>query len=60
VASSFYAPRVNNWDWRAGISAADYIRGCVEGSLQRLGIEAMIYLLHNPTLENMQARIALT
>jgi aryl-alcohol dehydrogenase-like predicted oxidoreductase len=35
----------------------DYIRGCVEGSLQRLGIEAIdLYLLHNPTLENMQAR----
>jgi aryl-alcohol dehydrogenase-like predicted oxidoreductase len=28
---------------------ADYIRGCVEGSLQRLGIEAIdVYLLHNP------------
>ena len=27
----------------------DYIRGCVEGSLQRLGIEAIdVYLLHNP------------
>ena len=35
----------------------DYIRGCVEGSLQRLGIEVIdVYLLHNPTLENMQAR----
>ena len=35
----------------------DYIRGCVEGSLQRLGIAAIdLYLLHNPTLENMQAR----
>ena len=34
----------------------DYIRGCIEGSLQRLGIEAIdLYLLHNPTLENMQA-----
>ena len=34
----------------------DYIRGCVEGS-QRLGIAAIdLYLLHNPTLENMQAR----
>ena len=35
----------------------DYIRGCVEGSLQRLGIDVIdVYLLHNPTLENMQAR----
>jgi len=35
----------------------DYIRGCVEGSLQRLGIEAIdVYLLHNPSLGNMQAR----
>ena len=34
----------------------DYIRGCVEGSLQRLGVEAIdVYLLHNPTLQNMQA-----
>ena len=34
----------------------DYIRGCVEGSLRRLGIDAIdVYLLHNPTLENMQA-----
>src|SRR5262245_14157448 len=36
---------------------SDYIRGCVEGSLQRLGVDAIdVYLLHNPTLENMQAR----
>jgi len=35
----------------------DYIRGCVEGSLQRLGIEAIdVYLLHNPALGNMQAK----
>src|SRR5262249_871459 len=35
----------------------DYIRGCLEGSLQRLGVDAIdVYLLHNPTLENMQAR----
>ncbi|MBM3222966.1 MAG: aldo/keto reductase, partial [Candidatus Tectomicrobia bacterium] len=35
----------------------EYIRGCVEGSLQRLGVEAIdLYLLHNPTLTNMQAR----
>lgn len=35
----------------------DYIRGCVEGSLRRLGVEAIdLYLLHNPSLQNMQAR----
>ena len=35
----------------------DYIRGCVEGSLQRLGADAIdVYLLHNPSLQNMQAR----
>jgi len=29
----------------------DYIRGCLEGSLQRLGVDAIdVYLLHNPTL----------
>ena len=35
----------------------DYIRGCVEGSLQRLGVDVIdLYLLHNPSLENMQGR----
>lgn len=34
----------------------DYIRDCVEGSLQRLGVDALdLYLLHNPSLQNMQA-----
>ena len=34
----------------------DYIRGCVEGSLVRLGVEAIdLYLLHNPSLDNLQA-----
>ena len=34
----------------------DYIRGCVEGSLGRLGIEAIdVYLLHNPNVANLQA-----
>lgn len=33
-----------------------YIRGCIDGSLRRLGIEAIdLYLLHNPSLQNMQA-----
>ena len=35
----------------------DYIRGCLEGSLQRLGVEAIdVYLLHNPALGNMQSQ----
>src|SRR5262249_56508155 len=32
------------------------IRGCLEGSLQRLGVEAIdVYLLHNPSLQNLKA-----
>jgi aryl-alcohol dehydrogenase-like predicted oxidoreductase len=35
----------------------EYIHGCLEGSLQRLGVEAIdVYLLHNPSLGNMQAQ----
>jgi aryl-alcohol dehydrogenase-like predicted oxidoreductase len=34
----------------------DYIRGCLEGSLKRLGIEAIaVYLLHNPSAQNLKA-----
>ena len=34
-----------------------YIRGCLEGSLQRLGIDAIdVYLLHNPALDNLRAQ----
>jgi aryl-alcohol dehydrogenase-like predicted oxidoreductase len=34
----------------------DYIQGCVEGSLKRLGVEAIdVYLLHNPSLDNLKA-----
>jgi aryl-alcohol dehydrogenase-like predicted oxidoreductase len=34
----------------------EYIRGCVEGSLKRLGVEAIdVYLLHNPTVDNLRA-----
>jgi aryl-alcohol dehydrogenase-like predicted oxidoreductase len=34
----------------------DYIRGCLEGSLQRLGIDVIdVYLLHNPSLDNLKA-----
>ncbi len=36
--------------------APDYIRECFEGSLTRLGVDAIdLYLLHNPTLDNMRA-----
>lgn len=35
----------------------DYIRGCLEGSLERLGIEAIdVYLLHNPAVQNLKSR----
>jgi aryl-alcohol dehydrogenase-like predicted oxidoreductase len=35
----------------------DYIRGCVEGSLKRLGVDAIdVYLLHNPAVANLQAQ----
>ena len=34
----------------------EYIQGCVEGSLKRLGVEAIdLYLLHNPTVDDMNA-----
>jgi aryl-alcohol dehydrogenase-like predicted oxidoreductase len=34
----------------------DYIRGCVEGSLKRLDVDAIdVYLLHNPSLDNLKA-----
>ncbi len=34
----------------------DYIRGCVGNSLKRLEIDVIdLYLLHNPTLDNMKA-----
>lgn len=37
-----------------------YIRGCLEGSLQRLGIDAIdVYLLHNPALDNLRAQTVL-
>jgi len=33
-----------------------YIRGCVEGSLKRLNVDAIdVYLLHNPAPENLRA-----
>jgi aryl-alcohol dehydrogenase-like predicted oxidoreductase len=34
----------------------DYIQGCVEGSLRRLGVDTIdVYLLHNPSLDNLLA-----
>jgi aryl-alcohol dehydrogenase-like predicted oxidoreductase len=34
----------------------DYIRGCLEGSLKRLGVDAIgVYLLHNPSVQNLKA-----
>lgn len=34
-----------------------YIRNCIEGSLQRLGVDAIdLYLLHNPAVANLQAQ----
>ncbi len=33
-----------------------YIRGCVEGSLKRLGVDSIdLYLLHNPSLDNLKS-----
>jgi aryl-alcohol dehydrogenase-like predicted oxidoreductase len=35
----------------------EYIQGCVEGSLNRLGVDTLdVYMLHNPTVENMKNR----
>lgn len=46
----------NNMVTGARTFTADYIRSCVEGSLQRLGVDAIdVYLLHNPTVDNLQA-----
>jgi aryl-alcohol dehydrogenase-like predicted oxidoreductase len=34
----------------------EYIRGCLEGSLQRLGVDVIdVYLLHNPSVQNLKA-----
>jgi aryl-alcohol dehydrogenase-like predicted oxidoreductase len=46
----------NNMVTGARTFTPDYIRCCIEGSLQRLGVDAIdVYLLHNPTVDNMQA-----
>lgn len=35
----------------------EYIQGCLEGSLRRLGVDAIdVYLLHNPSLDNLKAQ----
>jgi aryl-alcohol dehydrogenase-like predicted oxidoreductase len=37
----------------------DYIRGCLEGSLKRLGLEAVdLYLLHNPNVDDMKNELS--
>lgn len=47
----------NNMETGVRNFTPDYIRACVEGSLQRLGIDTIdVYLLHNPTTANLQAR----
>jgi aryl-alcohol dehydrogenase-like predicted oxidoreductase len=46
----------NNMETGVRNFAPDYIRDCVEGSLERLGVEAIdLYLLHNPTVANLKA-----
>lgn len=47
----------NNMVERKQIFTPEYIKGCVERSLTRLGVEAFdLYLLHNPTVGNMTNR----
>jgi len=47
----------NNMVERRQIFTPEYIRGCVERSLTRLGVEAFdVYLLHNPKVENITNR----
>jgi aryl-alcohol dehydrogenase-like predicted oxidoreductase len=37
----------------------DYIRGCLEGSLKRLGLESVdLYLLHNPNVDDMKNELS--
>ncbi len=44
----------NNMVTRTLNFTPEYIQGCVEASLKRLGVEAFdLYLLHNPKVENM-------
>ena len=44
----------NNMATRTLNFSPEYIQGCVEASLKRLGVEAFdLYLLHNPKVENI-------
>jgi len=39
--------------------SSDYIRGCLEGSLKRMGLESIdLYLLHNPTVDDMKNELS--
>ncbi len=49
----------NNMITRKREFSPDYIRGCVEGSLKRLGVEAFdLYLLHNPSVEDLEKEMS--
>ena len=49
----------NNMITRKREFSPDYIRGCVEGSLKRLGVEAFdLYLLHNPSVDDMEKEMS--
>ena len=49
----------NNMITRKREFSPDYIRGCVEGSLKRLGVEAFdLYLLHNPSVDDLEKEIS--
>jgi aryl-alcohol dehydrogenase-like predicted oxidoreductase len=49
----------NNMVTRKQDFSPDYIRGCVEGSLRRLGVEAFdLYLLHNPSVEDLKKEMS--
>lgn len=49
----------NNMVTRKQDFSPDYIRGCVEGSLKRLGVEAFdLYLLHNPSVEDLKKEMS--
>lgn len=49
----------NNMITRKREFSPEYIRGCVEGSLKRLGVEAFdLYLLHNPSVEDLNKEMS--
>ena len=49
----------NNMITRQRNFSPEYIRGCVEGSLRRLGVEAFdLYLLHNPGVEDLKQEMS--